>query len=49
MGCRMSLKIHFLHTHVDFFPANLGTTSDEQDERFHLDIQSINHIYLFTK
>ena len=35
MGCRMSLKFHFLHSHVDFFPANLGTTSDEQGERFH--------------
>ena len=20
MGCRMSLKIHFLHSHLDFFP-----------------------------
>lgn len=24
MGCRMSLKMHFLHSHLAFFPANLG-------------------------
>jgi len=24
-----SLKIHFLHSHLDFFPDNLGATSDE--------------------
>ena len=35
MGCRMSLKIHFLHSHLNFFPPNLGTVSDEPGERFH--------------
>jgi len=35
----MSLKIHFLHSHLDFFPENLGAVSDEQGERFHQDIQ----------
>ena len=34
MGCRMSLKIHFLHSHLNFFPPNLGTVSDEHGERF---------------
>ena len=24
LGCRMSLKIHFLHSHLDFFPENLN-------------------------
>ena len=23
LGCNMSLKIHFLHSHLDFFPPNL--------------------------
>ena len=32
MGCRMSLKMHFLDSHVDFFPGNLGTVSDEHGE-----------------
>lgn len=32
MGCRMSLKMHFLHSHLDFFPPNLGAVSDEHGE-----------------
>ena len=24
MGCNMSIKIHFLHSHLNFFPDNLG-------------------------
>ena len=28
MGCRMSLKIDFLHSHLDFFPENLGAVSE---------------------
>ena len=35
MGCNMSLKIHFLHSHLDFFPDNFGAVSEEQGERFH--------------
>ncbi|UYV75034.1 hypothetical protein LAZ67_12002195 [Cordylochernes scorpioides] len=34
-GCNMSLKIHFLHSHLDFFPDNLGAVIDEHGERFH--------------
>jgi hypothetical protein len=30
LGCNMSLKIHFLHSHLDFFPENLGDESEEQ-------------------
>lgn len=41
MGCRMSIKVHFLHAHLDFFPENLGQFSDEQGERFHQDIFDI--------
>ena len=26
MSCRMYLKVHFLHLHLDFFPENLGPT-----------------------
>jgi hypothetical protein len=35
MGCNMNLKIHFLESHVDFFPEKLGKVSDEHGERFH--------------
>ena len=45
MGCRMSLKMHFLHSHLDFFPENLGAVSDEQGERFHQDIQAMEERY----
>lgn len=38
MGVNQSLKIHFLANHLDFFPENLGDTSDEHGERFHQDI-----------
>ena len=24
LGCRMSMKIHYLHSHLDNFPENLG-------------------------
>jgi hypothetical protein len=40
MGCNMSLKVHFLDSHLDFFPENLGTVSDERGERFHQDISN---------
>ncbi|UYV75022.1 hypothetical protein LAZ67_12002126 [Cordylochernes scorpioides] len=34
LGCNMSLKIHFRHSHLNFFPDNLGAVSDEHGERF---------------
>jgi hypothetical protein len=39
MGCRMSLKVHFLHLHLDFFPENLDEVGDEQYEHFRQDIK----------
>ena len=41
LGCRMSIKIHYLHSHLDKFPAKLGDASEEQGERFHQDIKKI--------
>ncbi|CAH0547293.1 unnamed protein product [Brassicogethes aeneus] len=41
MKVHMSLKIHFLHAHLDYFPPNLGDFSDEHGERFHQDILTI--------
>ncbi|KDR24014.1 hypothetical protein L798_07957, partial [Zootermopsis nevadensis] len=41
----MSLKIHFLHSHLDFFPRNLGDVSDEQGKRFHEDIRTMEEQY----
>ncbi|UYV84372.1 hypothetical protein LAZ67_X001961 [Cordylochernes scorpioides] len=45
LGCNLSLKIHFLHSHLDFFPDNLGAVSDEHGERFHQDISSMEKRY----
>lgn len=39
MGCRMSLKLHYLHSHLDKFERNMGDHSDEHGERFHQDIK----------
>lgn len=35
----MSLNQHFLHSHFDYFPENLGTVSEKQGEIFHQDIK----------
>ena len=45
MGCRMSLKIHFFHSHLNFFTPNLGAVSDEHGERLHQDITKIESNY----
>ena len=45
MGCNMSLKIHFLDAHLDFFPENLGAVSDEHGERFHQDVATMEKRY----
>ncbi|GBO18165.1 hypothetical protein AVEN_169335-1 [Araneus ventricosus] len=45
MGCNMSLKIHFLHSHLEFFPENIGSVTDEYGERFHQDISNMGARY----
>lgn len=45
LGCNMSLKIHFLDSHLDFFPRNPGDVSDEHGERFHQDIAAMENRY----
>ncbi|GBM91236.1 hypothetical protein AVEN_258597-1 [Araneus ventricosus] len=45
LGCSMSLKVHFLDSHLDYFPENLGEVSDEQGERFHQDIKEMERRY----
>ena len=34
LGCKMSLKVHFLMSYMDFFPDKMGSVSDEHGERF---------------
>ena len=45
MGCRMSLKLHYLHAHIAFFRENLGDVSEEHGERFHQDIETMERRY----
>ena len=44
-GCRISLKMHFLDSHLDFFKDNLGDVSEEHGKRFHQDIATVEKRY----
>ena len=35
MGAQISLTMHFLHFHLEFFPENDADVTDEHGERFH--------------
>ena len=39
ISANMSIKFHFLDSHLDRFPENCGDVSDEHGERFHQDIK----------
>ena len=41
----MSVKLHFLHSHLEYFPDNLGYYSEEQGERFHQDLKIMERRY----
>ncbi|GBN95343.1 hypothetical protein AVEN_28517-1 [Araneus ventricosus] len=45
-GCSMSLKVHFLNSHLDYFPEKLGEVSEEEGERFHQDIKEMKRRYM---
>ena len=45
MGVNMSIKLHYLHSHLDRFPNNLGDFSEEHGERLHPDIKLIENRY----
>ena len=45
LGCNMSIKVHFLNSHLEQFPDNLGAVSDEQAEHFHQDIKVMEERY----
>ena len=41
--CNISVKVHFLHSHVDYFPDILGAVSEEQGG--HQDIKTMEKSY----
>jgi hypothetical protein len=45
IGYNMSLKLHFLHFHLDYFPENLGDFSEVQGKRFHQDVKEKERRY----
>lgn len=45
LGARMSIKMHFLSSHLDYFPENCGDVSEKQGERFHQDIRVMEERY----
>jgi len=45
LRCNMSIKLNFLDSHLDSFPDNLGDYGDEQGERFHQDIKTMETRY----
>ena len=45
MGCDMTLRVHFLNSHLYFFPENLGAVSDEHGQRFHQEISTMEKQY----
>jgi len=45
LGCNMSIKVHFLFSHIENFPDNLGDVSDEQGERCHQNIKIMEDRY----
>jgi hypothetical protein len=40
LRCGMSVKLHYMLSHLEFFRPNLGDVSEEQGERFHQDIEA---------
>ncbi|KMQ84942.1 hypothetical protein RF55_16839 [Lasius niger] len=45
LGYLMNLKLHFLDSHIDYFPENLGDYSEVQGKRFHQDIKKMERRY----
>jgi len=41
MGCNTSLKVHFLDSHLGFFPENLDAVSDKHGQQFHQEIYTM--------
>lgn len=45
LGANISIKLHFLHSHLNRFPENLGNYGEEQGERFHQDLKVMEERY----
>ena len=45
LGARMSVKMQFPRSHLDYFPENCGDFSKEQGEVFHQDLHGMEERY----
>ena len=45
LSYRMSVKLHYSQSHLEFFRPNLGDVSEEHGERFHQDIEASDKRY----
>ena len=45
MGCRMSLKLHMIHSHLNLFKSNMADYSKEHGESFHQDVMEFEKCY----
>ena len=45
LGCSKSIKVHYLHNHLDRFSTCFSNVSDEQGERFHQEIRVMEERY----
>jgi hypothetical protein len=45
LGCNMSLKVHFLHSHLNYFPESFHSFSGEEEEIFHQNIKEMRERY----
>ena len=45
LGCRRSPKLHYSHSHLDFFSQNMAAISDEHGERFNQEIKTMEKRY----
>ena len=45
IGANIRIKFHFLHDHLHKFPDNYSDVSDDQGERFHQDIKTMEECY----
>lgn len=45
LGCNMSIKVQYLHSHLDGFPENLDDVSENQGECFVQNIGTIEERY----
>ena len=45
LWARMSIKVHFLRSHLDYFPKNCRDLCEEQSERFYQDIRMMEERY----